>query len=258
MAPGLPRFVQRRTDPAQRYGLRLTLAALATLLVAVPFAFLLFQVVAGGPLTRLDADVADRLNETVRGHGWLIAVLRAVSWLGWPPLLALVVTLAVAIAWRSGSTRLLAFLVATTAGGAVVSTVTKLLVDRPRPEVDHPVAEAFGASFPSGHAMGSTVVYGVVLLAFLPLVRPDRRRAATAVTAAVVLVVAASRVLLGVHFLTDVVAGIVLGAAWLIAATVVFEIWRAERGRPFSNPVDDGIEPEEGPRLESRSRVGDR
>jgi undecaprenyl-diphosphatase len=244
MASGLPRFVHRRTDPDERYGLRLTLAAMAVLLVAVPFAFLLFQVVAGGPVTRFDGDLATRLNDAVRGRGWLIWSLHLVSWLGRPPLLAAAVGVALAGAWTRGSRRLVAFVVATTAGGAVVSTVMKLVVDRPRPEVDHPIATAFGSSFPSGHATGATVVYGTVLLAFLPAVPPRRRRAVVAATAAGVLLVAASRFLLGVHFLSDVAAGIVLGVAWVTAATVVFELWRVERGRPRTRPLEQGVEPE--------------
>ena len=54
-----------------------------------------------------------------------------------------------------------------------------------------------------------------------------------------------SRLFLGVHFLTDVLAGHILGLAWLIGATSVFEIWRVERGRPPVHVLDEGIEPEE-------------
>jgi undecaprenyl-diphosphatase len=66
-----------------------------------------------------------------------------------------------------------------------------------------------------------------------------------AVIATIVLVLAigASRVLLGVHFVSDVVGGWVLGLAWLIGAVAVFEIWREEEGGPPVQPLEEGVEP---------------
>jgi undecaprenyl-diphosphatase len=66
------------------------------------------------------------------------------------------------------------------------------------------------------------------------------------VLAGAVLLVAAicfSRLALGVHFITDVVGGVVLGLAWLAASTAAFSIWRVERGRPPVQ-VKEGVEPE--------------
>jgi undecaprenyl-diphosphatase len=244
MRRGLPNSVLRRTDPVERYGLRLTLAVIALVLVAVPFSYLLFQVLLEGPLTRVDGDIANRLNDAVRGHPLTITVLETISWMGRPPILWLVTGLAVAYTWRHGAHRLTLFLLATTTGGAVMSTAIKLLVNRPRPAVDHPIVTALGKSFPSGHALSSTVVYGAVLLTFLPVLSGRVRHAAVGATIALVLAIGSSRVLLGVHFLSDVAGGYVLGLAWLAAATSIFEIWRVERGRRPSHPLDEGVEPE--------------
>jgi undecaprenyl-diphosphatase len=137
------------------------------------------------------------------------------------------------------------YLVTTTVGGALLSTVIKVLVNRPRPEVDHPIVTAFGKSFPSGHALSSTVVLGTVLLVFLPVLGRPHRRVAVVATAALVLAIGASRLLLGVHFLSDVLAGHVLGVAWLTGSTAMFEIWRVERGRRPTAPLVEGVEPEE-------------
>ena len=63
-------------------------------------------------------------------------------------------------------------------------------------------------------------------------------------TAVLILAIGVSRLFLGVHFLSDVLAGFVLGGAWLVAATVAFEIWRVERGRPAVPPLAEGVEPE--------------
>ena len=249
MRRGLPEAVLRRTDPTQRYGLRLTLVAIAMVLIAVPFSFLLFQVLFEGPLTRVDGDIADRLNDAVRDHDALVTSLQAVSWLGRPPVLWLVTGVSIVYTWRHGAHRLTLFLLATTLGGAIMSTGIKVLVNRPRPEVDHPVATAFGKSFPSGHALSSTVVYGAVLLTFLPVLSRRVRHTVVAVTVVMVLAIGASRLLLGVHFVSDVVGGHVLGVAWLFAATAVFETWRVERGRRPSHPLDEGVEPEEADAL---------
>ncbi|MDX6659187.1 MAG: hypothetical protein QOJ55_9, partial [Solirubrobacteraceae bacterium] len=59
-----------------------------------------------------------------------------------------------------------------------------------------------------------------------------------------VLAIGASRLLLGVHFVSDVVGGYVLGLAWLAGAVAAFETWRVDEGRPRSDPLGEGIEPE--------------
>ncbi len=257
MEGGLPQFVRRRLDPEQRYGLRLSLYALAIVLVAVPFSTLVFQVMAAGPLTRVDGSIANRLNAAVHGSPALVRVLQIVSWFGRPVLLGVVVSaFGLFLLWR-GRRRLAFYLVVTVVLGGFIDTAVKVLVHRPRPVVDHPVATAFGKSFPSGHAMSATVAYGALLLALLPALTPRRRRAAVAAAALLVLAIGCSRLLLGVHFLSDVVGGYVLGGAWLAASTGAFEIWRTERGERPAEPLAEGVEPEAGPALrgEGQSRT---
>ncbi|MFN2503347.1 MAG: phosphatase PAP2 family protein [Acidimicrobiales bacterium] len=249
MRAGLPQVVRRRLDPQQRYGLRLTLLGLTMVLVAVPFSTLLFQVLAKGSLTRLDGSLADRLNAEVHDRPAVLRFLEAITWLGRPGWLAVVIGAAAAFAWWRGRRRLALFLVVTALGGGLVDSLVKILVDRPRPVVDHPVITAFGKSFPSGHAMSSLVCYGAVLLAFLPAVRRRLRPLAVLLTALLVLAIGSSRLLLGVHFLTDVLGGFVLGLAWLAGAVAVFEIWRTEEGRRSAEPLAEGVEPEAGPAL---------
>jgi undecaprenyl-diphosphatase len=149
--------------------------------------------------------------------------------------------------WRQRRTRLVLFLFVTCLGGGIVDTIIKVVVDRPRPIVDHPVHEAFGKSFPSGHAMSSVVCYGAVLLVLMPALRTWRaRHVALGATILVCLAIGTSRLFLGVHFLSDVAGGFVLGLAWLIGAVAVFEIWRKEEGRRVTSPLDEGVEPEAG------------
>ena len=248
MRHALPSVVQRRLDPVQRYGLRLTLLGVAIVLVAVPFSTLVFEVLAKGPATRLDESVANHLNAWVHGHHWLIDGLQLISWTGRPPFLAVVVGISIVYIWRHAErrgvrTRLVVFLVVTPIGGGIVDTLVKLAVDRPRPHVDHPIVTAFGKSFPSGHAMTSLITYGALLLTFLPLVPAAHRRITVIVTTVIVLAIGSSRLLLGVHFVTDVIGGYVLGLAWLCGAVAAFEIWRTEEGRVPAQPLKQGVEP---------------
>jgi undecaprenyl-diphosphatase len=248
MPDGVPNGLRSRLDPTERYSVRVVLFGVAIVLVAIPFATLLFQVLAKGPLTRLDASVANHLNDTVHRTPGLVGGLRAVSWLGGPPFLALLTVAAAGFVLVRGRRKLCVFLVVTCLGGSLIDTVVKLVVNRPRPVVDHPVATAFGKSFPSGHAMSSTVVYGALLLVFLPAAG-RRRRALVAFVTALVLAVGCSRLLLGVHFVSDVLGGFVLGLAWLAASVAAFETWRQDRGRPRTDPLTEGVEPEAGPAL---------
>lgn len=246
MRGGLPDAVRRRFDPAGRYGLRLTLFAVALVLVAVPFGILVEQIVRSGPMLRVDHGVADSVHHWVVRRGQrFVDTVRYVSWLGRPPFLTLVAGIAALYVVMHRRYRLAAFLVTTAVLGGLVDTAVKVLVHRPRPVFTDPVASAYGKSFPSGHAMSSTIVYGALLLVFLPVVRRKRRPYAIAATALLVLAISASRIALGVHFLSDVVGGIVLGLAWLAASVAAFRIWATERGRPPA-PVVAGVEPDAG------------
>jgi undecaprenyl-diphosphatase len=240
----LPAFVRARLDPAQRYGLRLTLFALVVVLVVVPFGFVLREVVDRGHLTVYDRAVAQNLHELVRHHPVVIGILQVLSFLGKPVWFYFLIGVAIVYLWIRKHVRLVVYLLTTALGGAAVDTAVKVLVARPRPRLDHPIATAFGKSFPSGHAFTATALYGALLLCFLPFLTAAVGRWAMGAYVLLVSAIAFSRLALGVHFLTDVLGGIVLGAAWLAASTAAFEIWRAERGRKPSEPLRQGVEPE--------------
>jgi undecaprenyl-diphosphatase len=231
MSVDLPPWIKARLDPAERYGLRVTLVGIALVLVAVPFSILTFEVLAKGPLTRLDGRVANTMNGWVQNKPAAEPTLAAISWLGRPPLLALWVVIAVVVFWRRDRHRVAVFLVVTSLGGGIVDTLVKMAVNRPRPVVDHPIATALGKSFPSGHAMSSTVTYGALLVAAWPLLSARARRVAATLTVVLVLAVGCSRLLLGVHFVSDVVGGYVLGGAWLAGSVAAFQTWRVEEHR---------------------------
>jgi undecaprenyl-diphosphatase len=239
----LPAWVRRRLDPEARYGLRLTLFAVALTLVAIPFGILLDQVIRSGPLVEMDIAAAEAIQREIRNHPILIAILRIFSEIGRPPALFLTSTIAIVVLWRRSRRRLAVYIATTGLVGGLIDTAVKIAVDRDRPALDDPLATAMGQSFPSGHAMASTMVYGALLLVFLPAIPRRRRPLVFAGYVSLILAIGISRLGLGVHYLTDVVAGYALGFAWLAIATAAFSIWRQERGRAPVH-VEEGIEPE--------------
>lgn len=237
-------ILRARLDPAQRYGLRLTLFVFAILLVAIPFGLLLREVTSEGPLTEIDTMAANELHEEVRDSPGLVTVLKMISFLGSPVWFYVVIPAAAFYMWKHGHVRLALFLVVTTLLGGVIDTIVKEVVARPRPSLVDPVATAYGKSFPSGHSMTAAVAYGALLLVFLPEI-PRRWRVPIVVAAALlVLAIGGTRLALGVHYITDVAGGFVLGLAWLFASTAAFSVWKVERGKGRVE-VTEGLAPEE-------------
>jgi undecaprenyl-diphosphatase len=173
----------------------------------------------------------------------LVNALQAVSFLGSPVWFYIVTTIAAIWMWRQGHPRLAFFLVVTGLLGGIIDSIVKILVDRPRPSLEQPVATAHGKSFPSGHSMSSVVGYGALLLVFLPAIDRRWRTPLIAATTLLVLTIGFTRLALGVHYISDVLGGFALGLAWLTASTAAFSIWRVERGKNKVEPAE-GLAPE--------------
>src|SRR6185437_14421579 len=227
-------------------GTRRTLAPLAVVTAAAfVFALLLLLVrLQWAPLESVDHGAAARLNSLVAGHPLIVSVVKAVTWLGsggvlWTLTGAAAILLAIRRRWR-----LTAYLLVAGAGELVLDPVLKALVGRLRPVVAHPVAYGTGDSFPSGHALGSIVCYGALFLVFLPVARGSWRRALTAVIATLIAAIGVSRLLLGVHYISDVLGGWALGVTWLGITAFAFELSRRAAGEPVTDPVTEGLEPE--------------
>jgi membrane-associated phospholipid phosphatase len=219
------------------------------LAAAVGFAVLLMLVKSKSvALLRLDTDVADELHEFVRSHRMFTSAMRVVSDLG--SSLAWWIILLPVVGWLAYRRlpRLVAFVTVTAVGSSLLNNAIKLVVDRARPHLADPVATAGGKSFPSGHAQAAIVGYGVLLLVFLPVIARKQRPWAAAIAILPVLMIGFSRIALGVHFLSDVIGGFLVGAAWLLVMTAAFSAWRTDEGKP---PVhaSEGLEPEEHERL---------
>jgi membrane-associated phospholipid phosphatase len=113
------------------------------------------------------------------------------------------------------------FLLVVVAGNGIITTTIKNLADRVRPELN-PIAETLGPSFPSGHSSWSAAFVAATALLLGRGRSPRARSAIAGVAAAPVVVVAGSRVLLGVHWLSDVIAGVAIGLAWFCVCAVAF------------------------------------
>ncbi|HYH06657.1 MAG TPA: phosphatase PAP2 family protein [Thermoanaerobaculia bacterium] len=123
-----------------------------------------------------------------------------------------------------------AYLFLTSAIGGLLNLQLKAWFARARPELAEALRDAHGYSFPSGHAMGSTIVFGALAyLAFRIITRWRWRAAALAFACSMILSIAASRIYLGVHWISDVAAGIAAGLIWLAAVTVAYETFRRIR-----------------------------
>lgn len=126
--------------------------------------------------------------------------------------------------------RWVAYLAVTSIGGGLLDSELKRYFARARPDVAEMLRHASGYSFPSGHAMGSTVMFGALsYFAFRLIGRLRWRAAAVALASTLILSIAASRVYLGVHWITDVVAGIAAGLMWVAITTVSYETFRRIR-----------------------------
>jgi undecaprenyl-diphosphatase len=212
---------------------------------AVIFALLLLLVrLQWAPLESADHRAAAGLNSLVADNATAVGIVKAVTWLGsggvlWTLIGAAVVLLAVRRRWR-----LAVYLLVTGAGELTLDPVLKALVGRLRPVVAHPIAHGTGDSFPSGHAFGSMVCYGALFLVFLPATRGIWRRVFTAIIVTLIAAIGVSRLLLGVHYVSDVLGGWALGITWLGITAFAFELSRYAVGAPVTQPVTEGLEPE--------------
>jgi len=162
-------------------------------------------------LFRTPGNIADPIGPT-----WVEEAVRDITSLGSFSLLGLITAVVVIQLLLTAKRQTAWYLLIAVVGGTIISTVLKALFDRPRPNLES-IARVFTASFPSGHATVSAVVFltiGVILSEAAETLRLKAFYIGTAVF--LTLIVGISRIYLGVHYPTDVLAGWLLGSAWAI------------------------------------------
>jgi undecaprenyl-diphosphatase len=195
------------------------------------------------PLTVIDSDVAQWLHAHATPP--VTTAMLAISFLGsFRMVTAIALCTALLLVWRRHWYRLLA-LVLTVPGGAVLNGLLKSAFRRGRPMFDDPILVLTTYSFPSGHAMAATILYGLLAAYAVWHIRQWRSRMLVAVVAGVLIVlVGFSRIYLGVHYLSDVLGGTAAGTAWLALCLTAVETMRRRRSqRAGTAPRGDTFSP---------------
>lgn len=222
----------RSIDAEVAGGVMLVAALVVTFVTALAVGIVFDLVDRHAWVARWDRAVADWGSEQASSTS--TSVLDAVTDLGGAiTVTAIAVVVAAYDLWRRRDPHVITFLAATLIGVSLVNNALKVIVGRDRPDVTH-LVEASGNSFPSGHSATAAAAW----CAFALVVTRDRsrlaRRVAAVIAAFVIVAVAASRALLGVHWLTDVVAGVAVGWGWFLLCALAF----GGRLQHLGEPVD--------------------
>jgi membrane-associated phospholipid phosphatase len=222
-------------EPRQR---RLGIALVAAVLSATAFARIAEDYLTNDPLARWDVSLARWLS----GDRSRVPTdfFRVLTFIGSPASALAIATLVCIVLYRRGQLVDAALLPVVLGGGELLNLVLKLSFHRPRPEVGFVHLETH--SFPSGHAMISTAAYGAFAYLLWSRVRLRRRRLLiTAATALLVALICFSRLYLGVHYLSDVLAGVAGGGCWLAISIALQTRYGDRFAARFTNSRPDRL-----------------
>ncbi|KAF0816239.1 MULTISPECIES: phosphatase PAP2 family protein [unclassified Cytobacillus] len=174
-------------------------------------------------LTRFDESVIDYvqafISPRITEYMSVVTFLGSVKWLAFSVLIASVGLFLFkkrSLAW---------FMVLSSGFGALFNLLLKWIFKRERPDIK-PLIEEHGFSFPSGHSMGSFIFYGSLAYIIIHLAKRKRWKAAwTFMLCCFIIMIGLSRIYLGVHFPSDVIAGFAAGGAWLIIMIIGFRYY---------------------------------
>ena len=222
------RWLLRRLTPGQYLGLHLTVGLLAAAGCLWLFGGLAEDLLTGDPIVRFDRALEDYLH--ARATPPLTTFFLIVTALGSIEAMVLLgVIVAAILAWGRRWVFLGSWLAAV-AGSAVLNQLLKGLFERPRPYFEHPLLIEPSYSFPSGHAMESFVVYGMLAYFAVLALRSWKARVAVVCGATLlVMLIGFSRIYLGVHYFSDVLAGYAAGGVWLSALITGVETIRRSK-----------------------------
>jgi undecaprenyl-diphosphatase len=248
---GLRRMGGRAENFYTTVGIFLVIGAAIAVLGTLGFAEL-GEWVRAGATQQIDTAVLQWLG--AHQTPFLTSFMVEVTPLGTGQVVLVIVGVAAAFLWHTEHKHSARLLLAATAGNILLNGVLKLYFHRPRPEVFVWQTHAVSSSFPSGHAMSATVVYGTVAYLLSRLQKHLWARVLT-LTAAVVMIllICLTRLYLGVHYPSDVIAGIVVGLAWsgFCMATLEASLVLARRRAPADvveekpAPVEKAATPEQ-------------
>jgi undecaprenyl-diphosphatase len=227
-------FVARRFAATEYLGLHLTAGLLLSLGALWLFGGIAEDVVHHDPLTQFDLTIANAFHRHATPTG--VAIAKAVSLLGSPGFIAAWGLLLIGLLVVRRQYLLFGGWVAAVAGGGLLDLALKRVFHRTRPTWDLPLLTARGWSFPSGHAMGSLVAYGMLAYLLLRERHFRRRQRVVVIVGAILLIVliGLSRMYLGLHYFSDVIGGYAAGVVWLAACISGLEVVRRKPLGPGS------------------------
>ena len=219
--PTLFDFIFSRIDPRQSTGLPLTLMIVAVLYVAALFSGLTEDILEAEGTIHVDnllnaAFAPWRVEPLVSAFLWITA-------LGSSPSVVASVIIATGFLWSQRRFRIIAALWITCLGAVATTSIGKLLIGRHRPPTELDVT-VVTSSFPSGHATAAMAVFGFLAYAIARALPTIRERFEVAFwTGILILLIGFSRIFLGVHYVTDVVGGFLVGGFWLLIGFAIAE-----------------------------------
>ncbi len=221
-------FLQDRLSPQGYLGLHLTVGTLVLISATWLFGGIAEDVVTGDPLTVIDKQVATWFYN--RTTPVITTAMQAITSLGSMPVISGITLLtSVLLLWRRHWDRLLALLL-TVPCGILLNLLLKSAFARQRPVFENPIVTLTSYGFPSGHTMAATMLYGALaVFAVLALQAWRWRVLAVLVAWLVILLVGFSRIYLGAHYLSDVLAAIAVGVAWLALCLTAIDTLRRRR-----------------------------
>lgn len=228
--PRLWSVLGERFSPDSYLGLHLTLGVLFMLAAGILFGSLAERVVEQEELVRFDRHLAEALHQNASPLE--ARIFRVFTRLADTPVLVVIgvaVGLALALHRRW---LLLASWAVTVPGSGLANMLLKAIFQRPRPEFETPLLVERYSSFPSGHAMISLATYGMLAYLLLIFVKPHLARPGLALLTALVLLIGFSRLYLGVHYFSDVIAGYTAGSVWLAIMISGAEVARRYQQAP--------------------------
>jgi undecaprenyl-diphosphatase len=227
------------------FGILILGGGLVAIVFTYAFARLAAHVMAGSTLA-----FDDSILRFAGAHQtpWLTAIMLEITSLGTGIVVALIVAVSALFLFLHHYRQSATLLLVTTLGGIVLNTVLKLGFNRPRPQMFAWGTHAMSSSFPSGHAMSAAIVYPTVAYLASRAEKSRLGRLVTMTTAAVLVVlICISRVYLGVHYPSDVVAGVTVGLAWAAFCMATLEAAQLYARRNAPSMVEGQSEPSPAP-----------
>jgi len=224
-------FLKDRLSPQSYMGLQLTIGVLFLIAASWLFGGIAEDVMHGDPLTIIDKYIAEWLHE--RTTPGMLAVMQVVIDLASPIwVVGAALMTALILLWKRYWYRLLTFALVLP-GGMVLASLLKLAFHRSRPSFADSILNFQGYSFPSGHTMAATLLYGIIAVFGVIAVDSWRWRVSIVISACViVLLVGFSRMYLSAHYLSDVLGAVSAGLAWLALCLISVQTFRYSGNHP--------------------------